>query len=90
VTAAAEKMHGDIGARADGTIKDADASASGGTRTIVIVALLALAAAAALAVFVTRSVVRPVAALGGRLRSLNDDDLESRLQELVGRFTLAA
>ena len=53
-------------------IEKAHASAARGTRTIVIVGLLALAAAAAAATWVTRSVTRPVAALGDRLRSLNE------------------
>ena len=51
---------------------DAHASATSGKRLIWIVALLALAAAAALATWVTRSVTRPVGALGSRLNSLND------------------
>jgi methyl-accepting chemotaxis protein len=70
--AAAERLHEAIQASADRTIDAADASASAGTRTIVIVALLALLAAAALAAFVTRSVIRPVKALGARLRSLDE------------------
>jgi methyl-accepting chemotaxis protein len=77
LTEAATALQADIEASANAMVKDANASASGGTRTIIIVALLALAAAAALATLVTRSVIRPVAALGGRLRSLNDEDLES-------------
>jgi methyl-accepting chemotaxis protein len=53
-------------------IKAARDSASSGSRLIIIVGLLALAAAAAAATWVTRSVTRPVAALGDRLRSLNE------------------
>jgi methyl-accepting chemotaxis protein len=52
-------------------VREAEAGAASGTRLILIVALLALVAAAALAVRVTRSVTRPVAALGSRLRSLD-------------------
>jgi methyl-accepting chemotaxis protein len=74
---AANALQADVEKAASETTEAANASASSGTRTIIIVALLALLAAAGLATFVTRSVIRPVAALGGRLRSLNDEDLES-------------
>ena len=45
-------------------------------RSIVVVALLSALAALALAVWVTRSVTRPVRALSTRLQSLNDHCLE--------------
>ena len=72
LAADAAKLQADIEDSAQATMDEAHAAASSGTRTIVIVAVLALLAAAALATVVTRSVVRPVAALGDRLRSLND------------------
>ncbi|HEX5621752.1 MAG TPA: methyl-accepting chemotaxis protein [Solirubrobacteraceae bacterium] len=46
-------------------------------RVVLVVVGIALLVAIALALFVTRSVTRPVAALGTRLRSLNDEDLET-------------
>jgi methyl-accepting chemotaxis protein len=69
---ASDALQAAIDAGADSTITAAASSASTGKRTIIIVALLALTAAAALATLITRSVTRPVAALGQRLRSLND------------------
>jgi methyl-accepting chemotaxis protein len=69
---ASHALQAAINAGADTTITAAASSASTGKRTIIIVALLALAAAAALATLITRSVTGPVAALGQRLRSLND------------------
>ena len=66
-----------VAKHADDTVADAKATSRNGNRLIIVVALLALVAAAALAFWVTRSVTRPVAALGSRLRSLNDEDLES-------------
>jgi methyl-accepting chemotaxis protein len=77
LTEAAAKLQTEVEQSSEATMKTAQASASSGSRTIIVVAIVALLAAAALATFVTRSVMRPVAALGGRLRSLNDEDLES-------------
>jgi methyl-accepting chemotaxis protein len=54
----------------------AEADASSGRRTVLIIALLSLVLAVAVAVWVTRSVTRPVAALGTRLRSLNERCLQ--------------
>ena len=62
-----------------------DAAASA-RRTIIVVALLALLAAASLAVLIVRSVTRPVAALGSRLRSLDANclnDLGEGLQAIA-------
>ena len=73
----------DLGAEGDKAATHAEASAGSGRRNVIVVALLALLAAAAVAVFVTRSVTRPVAALGKRLRSLNDEDLTGLQQGLV-------
>jgi methyl-accepting chemotaxis protein len=77
LTGAASALTHEIEVESNDGIVAAHASAASGTRLIIIVALLALAAAAAFAVIVTRSVIKPVAALGGRLRSLNDEDLEA-------------
>jgi methyl-accepting chemotaxis protein len=46
-------------------------------QVLLIVVAIGLLVAVALAVVVTRGVTRPVAALGRRLRSLNDEDLEA-------------
>ena len=83
---AALALQAAIDATGQETAKAAQHSASSGTRLIMIVALLALIAAAGLATFVTRSVTRPVAALGSRLRSLNEEDLE----ELTGSLEAVA
>jgi methyl-accepting chemotaxis protein len=61
-----------IGESADHAASAAIDGAATDKRTIAIVALLALAVAIGLAVFITRSVTRPVHALRGRLDSLND------------------
>jgi methyl-accepting chemotaxis protein len=58
--------------QADGQAAEGLATHDGVKRTILIVVAIALLIAVALAVFVTRSVTRPVAALGSRLRSLNE------------------
>ena len=83
---AALALQAAIDATGQETAKAAQHSASSGTRLIMIVALLALIAAAGLATFVTRSVTGPVAALGSRLRSLNEEDLE----ELTGSLEAVA
>jgi methyl-accepting chemotaxis protein len=77
VAEAATHLQARVQEAGESMVREAEAGAASGTRLIVIVALLALAAAAALAVWVTRSVTRPVAALADRLRSLNDEDLEA-------------
>ena len=63
---------------------EAAATASSGSRIIIVIALLAIAAAAALAVWVTRSVVRPVKALGERMTTLDEQDL-SELSVALGK-----
>ena len=60
---------------ADASVAEAAATASSGSRIIIVIALLAIAAAAALAAWVTRSVVRPVKALGERMATLDEQDL---------------
>ena len=82
LTEAALALQAAIDAGSQETAKAAQDSASSGTRLIIIVALLGLIAAAGLATFVTR----PVAALGSRLRSLNEEDLE----ELTGSLEAVA
>jgi methyl-accepting chemotaxis protein len=57
--------------------EEGDATYGSVKRIVVIVVIVALLVALALATYVTRSVTRPVAALGSRLRSLNEEDLES-------------
>ena len=63
---------------------EAAATASSGSRIIIVIALLAIAVAAALAVWVTRSVVRPVRALGERMTTLDEQDL-SELSVALGK-----
>jgi methyl-accepting chemotaxis protein len=53
-------------------MKEARASDASGTRMIIIITIAAILAAIALATWVTRSVVKPVKALGIRLTSLDD------------------
>jgi methyl-accepting chemotaxis protein len=62
---------------------DAVAGAASGRRNLLIAAAIPLLLALGMAFWVTRSVTRPVAALGNRLRSLNDNclaDLTSALE----------
>jgi methyl-accepting chemotaxis protein len=58
-------------------VSNARSAAGAGTRLIAIITLVALLAAVALALWVTRSVVRPVKALAERMTSLDEDDLTS-------------
>ena len=80
---AAVALESSIDKGAAATMAGAEASAADGKRLVLIVALLGLAAAAAFAIVVTRSVVRPVAALGERLRSLNEHCLAG-LEKALG------
>ena len=66
------------------SVEEAAATASSGSRIIIVIALLAIAAAAALAAWVTRSVVRPVRALGERMTTLEEQDL-SELSVALGK-----
>jgi methyl-accepting chemotaxis protein len=52
--------------------QQADSSAGSGKRTIIVIALLSILAAAALAVWVTRSIVRPVKLLAHGMTSLDE------------------
>ncbi len=71
-----DKMHdeleGAVTAQGDKSAEEANASAASVRRTVLIVAVLAILAALGLAFITVRSIVRPVAALGDRLRSLHD------------------
>jgi methyl-accepting chemotaxis protein len=53
-------------------IEEAHAADAGGKRMILLITIIAALAAAALATWITRSVVRPVKALGTRLTSLEE------------------
>jgi methyl-accepting chemotaxis protein len=87
VTAAATKL-------ADAAETSAASSASSGTKTIIILALLSILAAAALAVWVTRSIVRPVKQLAAGMTSLDEhclSDLSAGLDAVAaGDLTRAA
>jgi methyl-accepting chemotaxis protein len=72
-----DKLEDVVDARATAQAKDGKGTHASVKRTVLIVLVIALLVATALAIFVTRSVTRPVAALGSRLRSLNDEDLEA-------------
>ena len=70
-----DALEEDISAQAHGQAEEGDETAAGAERLLVIVLAVALLVAGALALVVTRSVTRPLAALGRRLRSLDDHDL---------------
>jgi methyl-accepting chemotaxis protein len=63
-----EQVAKEAGAAASGAV----ASAGSGRREIIIAAIVPLLLALGIAFWVTRSVTRPVIALGSRMRSLND------------------
>ena len=72
--------------QADAKAVAADATAADSKRLILIVSGIALALAVGLAVWITRSVTKPVGALSARLRSLNEKDfaeLETGLQAVA-------
>ena len=70
-----DKLVEDANRLAEHATDEAAATASSGTRTIIIVALLGIVVAAGIAFWITRSVTRPVAAIAGRLTSLDERDL---------------
>jgi methyl-accepting chemotaxis protein len=83
LSAAAANLQDNVRKLAGSGVAQASANAGSAKKIIWIVALLALVAAAALAAFITRSITRPVSALGERLRSLNErclTDLTKALQ----------
>ena len=71
-----DQLEEQVRAQAEDAVGEASASASSARRTVLIVLAIAVLAAIGLALLVTRSVTRPVAALGTRLRSLNDHCLQ--------------
>jgi methyl-accepting chemotaxis protein len=72
VDVASAALQKTIGESADRAAAAAIDGAAADKRNVLVVALLALTVALALAVFITRSVTRPVHALRSRLGSLND------------------
>jgi len=64
-------------------VAGSESTSSEARRTVLIVLAIAVLAAIGLALLVTRSVTRPVAELGTRLRSLNDHCLQGLGEGLV-------
>ena len=75
--AAGAKLVAAVDRDADAAVAAAASDAASARRVILIAAIVPLLLALAVAWWVTRSVTRPVAALGKRLRSLNEQDLGS-------------
>jgi methyl-accepting chemotaxis protein len=73
--AAGDKLIAAADQLADESVAEAEATATSGTRLIEIIFIVAVLVAAALAVWVVRSVTRPVRALADRMNSLNDNCL---------------
>ena len=73
----------EAGAAASGAV----ASAASGRRAVIIGAVVPLLLALGLAFWVTRSVTRPVIALGSRMRSLNDNCLADLTHALEAAST---
>ncbi|MDA0168138.1 methyl-accepting chemotaxis protein [Solirubrobacter taibaiensis] len=71
----AHKLVAATNASAATAVKEAQATHASGTRMMLIVAIVAILIAIALAVWVTRSVVRPVRELSDRMTSLDDNCL---------------
>ena len=72
----------EAGAAASGAV----ASAGSGRRNVIVAAIVPLLLALGIAFWVTRSVTRPVAALGDRMRSLNDNCLADLTRRARGRL----
>jgi methyl-accepting chemotaxis protein len=70
-----DELEGIVDGQATKQAEKAADQAAAAKRTVLLIGLLALLVATGLAIVVTRSVTRPVAALGTRLRSLNDNCL---------------
>ena len=70
VATAGDKLMAETSKLAGDAAAEAAATASSGTRSIVVIAAFAMLIAAGLATWVTRSVVRPVKALGERMSRL--------------------
>ena len=73
----------EAGAAASGAV----ASAGSGRRAVIIAAIVPLLLALGIAFWVTRSVTRPVIALGNRMRSLNDNCLADLTHALEAAST---
>jgi methyl-accepting chemotaxis protein len=72
-----DELEDAIGKQADTQAHEGAATAAGVERTVMVVAVLAVLIALALAFVLVQSVTRPIAALGKRLRSLNDHCLQN-------------
>jgi methyl-accepting chemotaxis protein len=70
--ATADRLMADSHRQAADGVKAANSADDSGTRLIIAITLAAILAAAALAIWVTRSVVRPVKSLGERMNSLDE------------------
>jgi methyl-accepting chemotaxis protein len=84
--AAGDRLLTDSRRFADSGVKAAHEAADAGTRLIIAITLAAILAAAALALWVTRSVVRPVKSLGERMTSLDQHcltDLSTALEAVA-------
>jgi methyl-accepting chemotaxis protein len=78
-----DRLEAAVVGQAQESAKEAGATAASVRRTVLIVAILAALIAIGLAFITVRSIVRPVAALGERLRSLHDNCLTS-LDDALG------
>jgi methyl-accepting chemotaxis protein len=82
-----DRLEDDIAAQAAAQAEQGNATAASVERVVLIVAIAAVLIALVLAFVVVRSVTRPVAALGRRLRSLNEnclENLQSGLRAVAG------
>jgi methyl-accepting chemotaxis protein len=71
VVAAGTVLQDDVRAMARASARETGKAIAGDRRTLILIALLALAAAVALAVWITRSVTRPVHELSERMKMLD-------------------
>jgi len=72
---AGDALLGDVAEEAGAAASGAVASAGSARRNVILAAIIPLFLALGIAFWVTRTVTRPVAALGNRMRSLNDNCL---------------
>jgi methyl-accepting chemotaxis protein len=72
---AGDALLAEVAAEADRAAAGGVASAASGRRNVIVATIVTLLLALGLAFWVTRSVTRPVAALGSRLQSLNENCL---------------
>src|SRR4029079_12244029 len=71
-----DQLEQSVTTAAAANVKAAGETTASARRTVLLVLAIALLAAIGLAILVTRSVTRPVAALGKRLRSLDENCLQ--------------